>query len=88
MYAGNIDKELHKFITGLTSDKVKKIVVFNTAAGPKSIQPIVKSLLQGKNISVSEEYFQCRGKFLLANKNRPDDNDINEVKKFAKKILN
>lgn len=87
LYAGNLDKELQKFVTSLTADKVKKIVIFSTAAGPKSIQPLVKSLLEGTNISVSDEFFQCRGKFLLANKNRPNEDDLNNAKAFAKKIL-
>ncbi len=87
LYAGNIDKELQKFITSMSADKVKKVVVFSTAAGPKSIQPLVKSLLEGKKIVVSDEFFQCKGKFLLANKNRPNDDDLSSAKEFATKIL-
>ncbi len=87
IYAGALDKELKDFVIGLNAKQVKKIVVFGTAAGPKSIQPQVKSLLEGKDIIVLDEYFQCRGKFLLAHMNRPNADDLNDAKAFAIKII-
>lgn len=87
IYAGGIDKKLEDFLQSLSADNVQKVAVFGTAAGGKSIQPQVKSILAGKNILVSEEVFQCRGKFLLANRKKPDQEDLDNAKKFAEKII-
>lgn len=87
LYAGGIDKELETFIAGLSEATVKKVVVFGTAAGPKSILPIVQGLLTGKNIAVAPEFFQCRGKFLLANRGRPNSDDFSAAEAFARRIL-
>lgn len=85
LYAGSMDAHVLEFINTLTSEEVKRVAVFSTAAGGKSIHPKVKEVLAGKNIPVMEEHFQCRGKFLLANKGRPNAQDCADAAAFAKK---
>jgi flavodoxin len=87
IYAGGIDSHLKEFTKQLTSDKVKKVVVFNTAAGGKSIHPSIKELLNGKGITVVDEVFSCKAKFLLANRGRPNEQDCSDVANFAKNII-
>lgn len=87
IYAGNMDKKLNEFANSLMADKVKKVVVFSTAAGPKSLVEQLKSILEPKGIVVSDDYFQCRGRFLLANRNRPNEQDVMAASEFAQKII-
>lgn len=87
LYGGAMNKKLQDFIAALTSDKVKQIAVFSTAAGENSIYPLVKAELEGKNIKLLDKQFSCRGKFLLAHRNRPNMDDLNAAKDFAKNIM-
>ena len=86
LYAGNLSKELLSFIEDLSPEQVKKVVVFSTAAGDKSIRPLIQEIMRVKNIDVDEVMFQCRGKFLLANRSRPNDQDLADAAAFARGI--
>lgn len=86
-YAGKPDSKMVEFIRTLNPNRVKNAAVFGTSAGDagKAIEN-VKSLLKEKGINVVDESFSCRGKFLLANRKRPDESDIKSAKEFAKKV--
>lgn len=88
IYAGNVDAHLLTFIRQLKPDFVKSVAVFSTAAGSKSIHPKVAELLKSQGIAVMNETFQCRGKFLLANKGSPNEKDCADAAAFAKKLIN
>ncbi|MDR1539682.1 MAG: flavodoxin [Clostridiales bacterium] len=82
-----IDSELKQFIASLSSEKVKKVVVFSTTAVVKSAYPYIKKLLDDKGISVSDQEFHCRGKFSILHKDRPNDKDCMDAAIFAKKLI-
>ncbi len=86
-YAGKPDPKMVEFIRTLNPNRVKNAAVFGTSAGGagKAIDG-VKTLLKEKGINVVDESFSCRGKFLLANRKRPDESDIKSAKEFAKKV--
>ena len=46
----------------------------------------MKSMLKEKNTNVKGTYF-CQGRFLFANKDKPTDQDLDNVKKFAQNIM-
>jgi flavorubredoxin len=85
LYAGKIDGTLRSFLQGLTSDDVKKIAVFGSAAGNKSALDEVRIILEETGIEVCNEAFQCRGSFLLANRGRPNQDDLDGAARFAEK---
>lgn len=87
LYAGKIDKHLRTFVENLTPDKVRRIAVFSTAASPQTIQPEVIALLKDKGIEVISEVFSSKGKFLLAHRGHPDEQDCAAAATFAKKII-
>lgn len=87
IYAGVVDKTVKTFIENLTSDKVNAIVVFGTSAGKKSAQLQIKQMLKDSNINVLTEEFHCKGSFLLVHRNKPDESDLNNAKKFAKEVV-
>lgn len=86
-YAGKPDPKMVEFIRTLNTDRVKNAAVFGTSAsGAGKAINSVKDLLKEKGINVVDESFSCRGKFLLSNRKKPDENDIHDAKEFAKKV--
>jgi flavodoxin len=87
IYAKNIDGRLRDFIKQLSSEKVKSVAVFGTSAGGRSIQPQIEELLKGKGITTAGGGFACKGKFLFANRGRPNGQDCIDAAAFAKALL-
>jgi flavodoxin len=87
MYAGGIASELEQFISTLDSALLKKVAVFSTAAIAKSAYPQLKASLQKKGITVADEEFHCKGKFLFFNAKRPNEKDCESAASFAKSLL-
>jgi flavodoxin len=88
VYAGKLDSHLKSFAAALTADKTKSLAVFNSAAGGRSIRADVAALISDDKIVVHEEAFSCKGRFLLANRGKPDEQDCADAAEFAKKIYN
>jgi flavodoxin I len=87
LYAGKIDGALRKFLQGLTAGQVTRVAVFGSAAGNKSALDEIRALLNGTGITVYEKAFQCRGSFLLANRGRPNQDDLNNAAQFAQEAV-
>lgn len=87
VYAAGIDNKVKTFIAALTPGKVKNVVNFSTAALMPSTYGMVAKLLNAKGIPLNEKGFHCRGKFKFAHVNRPNEQDIENVKTFTKEIL-
>ena len=86
VYAAGVDIKIKKFIASLDCSKVKRVVNFSTAALLKSTYSQISKLLAKKNIPLDEREFHCRGSFMLMHMGKPDTNDIQSVKEFAKSI--
>lgn len=86
IYAGQMDSHVRDFLQGLSKDQVKRVAVFGTAAGGKTAQEPIKALLSPKGIAVEDRFFQCKGKFLFANKGHPDEADCRQAAAFAKDL--
>ena len=86
IYAGSIDAKLRQFLVGLKPSQARCVVVFGTSAGKKTALPEVKSILEPHGIPVSDDAFHCKGSFLLANRGRPNDEDLKQAEAFAKRI--
>ena len=87
VYAAGVDEKIKEFIRSLDSRKIKKVVNFSTAAILSSTYSQVSKLLSEKKIPVDSREFHCRGSFKVMHKNRPNNEDINELKSFAKEII-
>lgn len=85
IYAGATDGRLHRFLADLKPSQVKTVVVFGTSAGKKTALPEVKAILEPHGISVSADEFHCRGSFLLANRGRPNEEDLKQAEAFARR---
>jgi flavorubredoxin len=86
IYAGKISGELHQFLQTLGPNHAAQAVVFGTSAGGKSALAEIKSLLEPKNIPVSEEAFCRKGSFLFLNLGRPNAGDLAQAEDFARRV--
>jgi len=87
LYAGDIDKKMKNFLREIKPTQVKKVVVFGTSATGKTGLDIVKQIMEPNGISVADEEFYCKGSFLLANRGRPNDEDLEAAKAFVQQVV-
>lgn len=87
MYAFTIDKNIKKFVGSLTKENVREIVNFSTSASDTSTHKKVNKCIKDKEIKMNELHFSVFGEFLKMNKGRPNENDLEEAKKFARKVV-
>ncbi len=87
VYAYGIADEMKRYIADLNPEKVGKVVVFSTSALAERAYPEVSRIIKDMGIEVDEKNFYCRGSFLMMHKGRPNDQDIADVKRFAKEII-
>ncbi|MCQ2798728.1 MAG: flavodoxin [Bacilli bacterium] len=86
VYAGKYSKEVEEFLES-NKDSIKEIVCFGSSASGKSTQPQVKKWGEKNGVQVNDKFYSCRGHFLFAFKDRPNEEDLNSLKAFAKEIL-
>jgi len=87
-YGGAPGKEMMKFVT----DNVftgRRVALFGTSmaeAGARKMIAALEDALTRKGATVLGSY-QCRGKFLLFNRGRPNTGDLDNAKKFAREMV-
>jgi flavodoxin len=86
VYAFGVDDGLRRFIAAMPNS-IKRAAIFSTSAVVKSAFPQIKKLLEERGIAVCENEFHCRGAFKFMHKGRPDSNDLNNAKDFAKEVV-
>ncbi len=87
LYAFDIDPELKDYILTLNPDKIKKVVVFSTAAIVKSAYEKTKKHLQAQGLTVSDDEYHCPGHYMILRKGHPNGEDIKRAEQFARAIL-
>lgn len=85
-YGFDIDDTIKVFIKE-NHTKIGKIVNFGTAAMMGSTQKLIKKCANEYGVTVAAEEFHCRGSFGPMHKGRPNDEDLKNVKNFAKNIV-
>ncbi|MCR4556566.1 MAG: flavodoxin [Saccharofermentans sp.] len=85
-YAFTIAPEVSTFVSGLSKDKVGMIINFGTAAMMKSTYKKVRSVASTVGIPVLDKEFHCKGEFKGMNKGRPNEDDLNAAREFARNI--
>ena len=86
VYGGKIDEKMRSFLESLDGS-VKKTAVFSTAMADNTPYTEIKQILDAKGIPLDETTFHCRGKFLFFNRKRPSEEDLNNARAFAGKIV-
>ena len=85
-YAFDVDENVKKFIKE-NRDKIGKIICFGTSAMMKSVYKPMKKVAEEYGVDIAKEDFHCRGSFGPMHKGRPNMDDLNNAKVFAKRIL-
>ena len=85
-YAFDVDENVKKFIKE-NKDKIGKIVCFGTSAMMKSVYKPMKKVAKEYGVEIEKEDFHCHGSFGPVHKGRPNEDDLNNAKKFAERIL-
>lgn len=86
VYAAGVDESVKQFMAN-NKVKIGKIVNFSTAAILKSTYGQIQKLANAKGITMAEEEFYCKGSFKFMHKGRPNADDLENIKAFAKKII-
>ena len=79
-----------KIITEFIKDnnfKSKNVALFGTSGGGKGLEVNdMEEKLIAKEACIKGKFF-CKGSFLLINRGRPNDEDLNEAKTFGKLMI-
>lgn len=87
VYAAGVDEEIKAFIKSLDKEQIGHVVNFSTAALLPSTYKQVEKLLKQRGILLDTNEFHCRGSFHMMHKGKPDKEDLEAVKKFAKQVV-
>ena len=85
-YGGMPGPSILEFLSGIPQATGGKAAVFATSAGPgpRSLHRI-KGALEEKGYTIVSS-FDCRGKFMLANRGHPDEKDLENARAFARDL--
>jgi flavodoxin len=87
VYAGKMSKHLSNFAENTKGLEGKKVALFATYGGDREAIDVMKDFLKSKNLKVIDTW-GCEGRFLVANRGKPDETDLENVKGWAKKLVN
>lgn len=86
VYGCALDPAVIKFISSI-SVNVDQLVNFSTSGMMTSNYELMRKVINTTNIALSEYEFHCPGSFVGLNENRPDEEDIVNIKKFVYDFL-
>ena len=86
VYWAGVDGKVKKFLKS-PGAKIGQLVNVSTAALIESTYAQMKKLSAEAGISLSEKEFHCRGSFKALHKGRPNADDIQAVKAFARGVV-
>ena len=88
-YGSKLDKKINDFISFLDTTRVRNAALFSTSGkGDDTAIKIMREKLEKQGINVLDEHFSCKGKmFLFFNMGKPDSNDVDNARKFAKDVI-
>ncbi len=86
VYAANIDKDV-KYFVAANRENIGCIVNVSSAALVNSTYSKMCSLADALGVQISGSEFHCRGEFKFMHKGRPNEEDLEAVRKFAKDIM-
>lgn len=86
-YGGKLDPKLAACIESLETHLVGRAVLFTTGFPKTSAVKLMQDLLNSRGIPVHEESLKVRGRFLLFNWSRPNAQDKQDARNFARRSL-
>ena len=86
VYAASLDKQLKAFVERIKGKFIKRVVMFGTSAGGKKPFGMLKRCLKKNGILVAEQFLYIPGSWWVMNKGRPNQDDLEKAKAFAKEV--
>ncbi len=88
IYYGHPDASVILFINSLDASMVKNVALFATCGDMVSIGDSLKILVERQGLNLAGDPFVCKGEaWGRINKKRPNKKDIENVKNYARSIL-
>jgi len=85
-YAGNPAKVMTEFISNNDFSK-RTVALFGTSGGGVGNEvKIMQQSLESQGADIKGTYY-CKGKFLVMNRGRPNEDDLKAAQEFAKKMM-
>lgn len=85
-YAFDVDPQVKAFVME-NREMIGRIVCFGTSAMMKSVYKPMQKVAREAGVALSREEFHCRGSFKFANKGRPNADDLESARNFARKLV-
>lgn len=85
IHGGDVDPSIKTFIEKADPALIKQVTVFST--GFEQDKDKAVGIMRERGISVTDKCYVCRGKFLLWNRGRPNEDDLARAGTFAKEIV-
>ena len=85
VYWAGIDKHVKAFVRENAAN-IGEIVNVSTAALVESTYGQMKNVAAQAGVRLSQQEFHCKGKFTALNAGHPNEQDIQAVRAFAKKV--
>ena len=87
VYGGKLDAVMDSFLQALTPEKAGRVILFSTSITRDKALGLMKDLLKARGISVDDESFLCKGKFIFMNLRHPNKADLEQAKAFANNVI-
>ena len=87
VYAGKPEASVLDYLDQLPVNAIKGAAVFSTSCTGTDHMALVINLLEHKGITVYPKHLLIKGRFLFMNKGKPDADDIETAKAFAREVL-
>ncbi len=82
VYGCALDPAVIKFISNINVE-VGEFVNFSTSGIMESNYELIGNVLNNTNIKLSNKEFHCPGSFVGMNTDRPNSEDVSDIKKFV-----
>jgi len=86
IYGSAIDPSVKNFFNNLNVE-IGLLVNFSTAGIMQSSYNQIKDICNNNDITISDDEFHCPGSFAGMNIDRPNEDDIENIKNFTRKFL-
>ncbi|MCR5348010.1 MAG: hypothetical protein K6E59_00140 [Bacilli bacterium] len=87
VYAARLDKKMRLFLASLEGTSARRAALFGTSAGGRKPFGMMAAVLKKKGIPVDKDYFYCPGKWWKLHTDRPNEQDLEDARAWAKGLL-
>ena len=87
VYAANLDRSMRDFLKTLGGTSAKHVALFGTSAGGRKPFGMLQRALKKKGLPVDKRFLFIPGKWWKLNPGRPNSEDLETAKAWAKSLL-